>query len=180
MVESSLHPEQTVRGRVMSEHAVDADTPVEIPRQRVRPAPRPVPGDDHTAVSGPPALDVVRAALLDGARAYFFPPTTARVAAEARARSAGHPGSAGPGAPGESTVGMVEVASAAGAPTHLTQREVEIIQRVADGFTNKQIADALGLSALTVKSHLARVSHRLRAGDRAHLVLLALRAGAIA
>ena len=51
---------------------------------------------------------------------------------------------------------------------------------LADGLSNPEIARELGLSALTVKSHLARMTRRLRARDRAHLVLLALRAGVIA
>jgi len=47
-------------------------------------------------------------------------------------------------------------------------------------MSNPEIAVELGLSALTVKSHLSRMNRRLGARDRAHLVLLALRAGAIA
>ena len=39
-----------------------------------------------------------------------------------------------------------------------TMREVEVLQLVADGQSNKQIGDVLGLSALTVKSHLARIA----------------------
>jgi len=39
------------------------------------------------------------------------------------------------------------------------------------------IGDELGLSALTVKSHLARISRKLGTGDRAELVAIALRAG---
>ena len=43
----------------------------------------------------------------------------------------------------------------------------------------KEIGDLLGLSALTVKSHLARIARKLGTGDRAEMVALAMRAGVI-
>jgi DNA-binding NarL/FixJ family response regulator len=61
----------------------------------------------------------------------------------------------------------------------LSAREVEVIQLVADGRSNKYIGDKLSLSALTVKSHLARIGRKLGTGDRAHIVALALRAGVV-
>lgn len=61
----------------------------------------------------------------------------------------------------------------------LSPREIEVLSLVADGRSNKWIADALALSALTVKSHLARISRKLGTGDRSHLVAIALRAGII-
>lgn len=61
----------------------------------------------------------------------------------------------------------------------LSAREIEVIQLVAEGRSNKWIGDQLSLSALTVKSHLARIGRKLETGDRAHIVALALRAGVI-
>lgn len=61
----------------------------------------------------------------------------------------------------------------------LSAREIEVLHLVADGRSNKWIGDALTLSALTVKSHLARIGRKLGTGDRAHMVALALRAGVI-
>ena len=61
----------------------------------------------------------------------------------------------------------------------LSAREVEVIQLVAEGRSNKWIGDQLQLSALTVKSHLARIGRKLGTGDRAHIVALALRAGVV-
>ncbi len=61
----------------------------------------------------------------------------------------------------------------------LSGREVEVLQLVADGQSNKQIGELLGLSALTVKSHLARIARKLGTGDRAEMVALAMRAGVI-
>ncbi len=64
-------------------------------------------------------------------------------------------------------------------PHSLSAREMEVLQLVADGQSNKDIGTALGLSALTVKSHLARIARKLGTGDRAEMVILALRAGVI-
>jgi DNA-binding NarL/FixJ family response regulator len=66
-----------------------------------------------------------------------------------------------------------------GAADGLSGREIEVLQLVAEGRSNKEIGDVLGLSALTVKSHLARIARKLGTGDRAEMVALALRAGVI-
>ena len=63
--------------------------------------------------------------------------------------------------------------------SELSGRELEVLHLVADGQSNKQIGDTLGLSALTVKSHLARIARKLGTGDRAEMVALAMRAGVI-
>ncbi len=61
----------------------------------------------------------------------------------------------------------------------LSAREVEVLRLVADGRSNKEIGTELSLSALTVKSHLARIARKLGTGDRAEMVALAMRAGVI-
>ena len=61
----------------------------------------------------------------------------------------------------------------------LSGREIEVLQLVGNGRSNKEIGVSLGLSALTVKSHLARVARKLGTGDRAEMVMLTLRAGVI-
>jgi DNA-binding NarL/FixJ family response regulator len=61
----------------------------------------------------------------------------------------------------------------------LSAREIQVLQLVADGKSNKDIGDELGLSALTVKSHLARIARKLGTGDRAEMVAMAMRAGVI-
>ncbi len=62
----------------------------------------------------------------------------------------------------------------------LSAREVEVLQLVGDGRSNKEIGEVLGLSALTVKSHLARIARKLGTGDRAEMVVVAMRAGVVA
>ncbi len=64
-------------------------------------------------------------------------------------------------------------------PSRLSRREVEVVQLVADGLSNKSIGERLSLSALTVKNHLARVGRKLGTGDRAHIVAIACRHGMI-
>lgn len=63
--------------------------------------------------------------------------------------------------------------------SELSGREIEVLRLVADGNSNKEIGEQLGLSALTVKSHLARIARKLGTGDRAEMVALAMRAGVI-
>ena len=65
------------------------------------------------------------------------------------------------------------------ATSDLSGREIEVLRLVADGHSNREIGDMLGLSALTVKSHLARISRKLGTGDRAEMVALAMRSGVI-
>ena len=61
----------------------------------------------------------------------------------------------------------------------LTARELEVLQHVARGFGNKEIAEAIGRSAETVKAHLESIFRKLDARDRAHAVTIALQRGFI-
>jgi DNA-binding NarL/FixJ family response regulator len=59
----------------------------------------------------------------------------------------------------------------------LTRRETQILNYVAEGNTNKQIADILGISEQTIKNHVKAILYKLNANDRAHAVALAIRNG---
>jgi DNA-binding NarL/FixJ family response regulator len=61
----------------------------------------------------------------------------------------------------------------------LSGREIEVLALVASGRSNRDIGAELHLSALTVKSHLARIARKMGTGDRAEMVAVALRAGVI-
>ena len=61
----------------------------------------------------------------------------------------------------------------------LTARELEVLQHVARGLGNKEIAQAIGRSAETVKAHLESIFRKLDARDRAHAVTIALQRGFI-
>jgi two-component system nitrate/nitrite response regulator NarL len=65
----------------------------------------------------------------------------------------------------------------ASARAELTGRELGVLRLVADGCSNRAVGERLGLSALTVKSHLARISRKLGTGDRAALVAISIRTG---
>ncbi len=74
------------------------------------------------------------------------------------------------------SVRVVAKASSAPAGTPaLTAREVSVLRLVADGRSNREIGEHLALSALTVKSHLARISRKVGTGDRAEMVAFAIR-----
>lgn len=57
--------------------------------------------------------------------------------------------------------------------TPLTQREREVLTLIATQPDNTAIAKALGVSPLTVKSHINRIMHKLAASSRSQLVVLA-------
>ncbi|MCB1001523.1 MAG: response regulator transcription factor [Acidimicrobiales bacterium] len=59
----------------------------------------------------------------------------------------------------------------------LSARELTVLSRVAEGLTNMEIGVELGISADTVKTHLARTLDKLNARDRTHAVARALRLG---
>ena len=59
----------------------------------------------------------------------------------------------------------------------LTHRETQILNYVAEGNSNKQIATTLKISEQTIKNHISSILRKLNANDRAHAVLLAIRHG---
>ena len=63
--------------------------------------------------------------------------------------------------------------------TVLTQREREVLIRVARGLTNKEIANELFTSTSAVKTFLHQACEKLGARNRAQAVILAMRQGAI-
>jgi DNA-binding NarL/FixJ family response regulator len=62
----------------------------------------------------------------------------------------------------------------------LTAREREVLTLVGHGLSNREIAERLVLSPLTAKTHVARLFTKLRARDRAQLVVLAYETGLVA
>ena len=61
--------------------------------------------------------------------------------------------------------------------TALSRRQVEVLQRIADGQTNGQIAAALNITERTVKFHVTTLMRKLEADNRAHAVALAAERG---
>src|SRR5215217_8836440 len=61
----------------------------------------------------------------------------------------------------------------------LTARELEVLERIVRGMSNKEIASALGISEATVKSHINNVLSKLGASDRTQAATKALQRGII-
>jgi DNA-binding NarL/FixJ family response regulator len=120
----------------------------------------------------------VRAAFVAGAQGYLLKSASPLVVADGVRRVLDG------GVYADPSVASLLAAGLRGGPqqdgvAELSGREIEVLHLVADGRSNKEIGEALGLSALTVKSHLARIARKLGTGDRAEMVAMALRAGVI-
>jgi DNA-binding NarL/FixJ family response regulator len=120
----------------------------------------------------------VRAAFVAGAQGYLLKSASPLVVADGVRRVLDG------GVYADPSVASLLAAGLRGGPqqdgvSELSGREVEVLRLVADGRSNKEIGETLGLSALTVKSHLARIARKLGTGDRAEMVAMAMRAGVI-
>ena len=70
---------------------------------------------------------------------------------------------------------MAEFVSGKSSVDILTPREREILQLLADGMSNVDVADKLFISQETVKSHVRHILAKLEADTRTHAVAIALR-----
>lgn len=87
--------------------------------------------------------------------------------------------------PGIDEAGVLEYlrvssASAADPLERLTQRERQVLEAVAQGLTNAEIAGQLGLSRRTVETHRANMMHKLQLESQADVIRFALRRGLLA
>ena len=64
-------------------------------------------------------------------------------------------------------------------PISLSGREMEVLQLIAEGFTNTQMADKLFLSAHTVTTHRKNIMAKLGVNNTAALVMYAVKTGAV-
>ena len=62
-------------------------------------------------------------------------------------------------------------------PVRLTQRENDILAMLGKGFSNKELANVLGVSADTVKTHIKNLFRKLNVSDRAEAVREAIHRG---
>ena len=72
---------------------------------------------------------------------------------------------------------VVAVPPEAAAVSDLTDREAEVLSYLADGWSNEEIADRLGIGARTVRFHLDRVYRKLGVGRRTEAVREAVTRG---
>ncbi|HLW36798.1 MAG TPA: response regulator transcription factor, partial [Candidatus Eremiobacteraceae bacterium] len=66
-----------------------------------------------------------------------------------------------------------------GNASHLTARERDVLQMMADGLANKAIAQRIGISTHTVKFHVGSIMSKLNATSRTEAVTLGIRRGLI-
>jgi DNA-binding NarL/FixJ family response regulator len=64
-------------------------------------------------------------------------------------------------------------------PDPLTERETEILRLMAGGYSNKEIANSLGVAEGTVKNHVSNILSKLGVRDRTRAVLKALEIGIV-
>jgi len=64
-------------------------------------------------------------------------------------------------------------------PDPLTRREIEILRLIAGGYSNREIAEALGTAEGTIKNHASSILSKLGVRDRTRAVLKALERGYI-
>lgn len=107
-----------------------------------------------------PAEDLIRAvrAVADG-DSWLDPAVTARVLAAYRSTPALSP--------------------TAAAPEQLTARELDVLVAIGQGLSNTEIAHALFISELTVKSHIGRIFAKLGLRDRAAAIVFAFDHGLV-
>jgi DNA-binding NarL/FixJ family response regulator len=61
----------------------------------------------------------------------------------------------------------------------LSEREHEVLQWLTRGYTNREMADALSVSAETIKTHISNILGKLQARDRTHAAVIGLRHGLV-
>ena len=61
----------------------------------------------------------------------------------------------------------------------LTEREIQILRKLAEGLGNKQIASSLGISEHTVKFHISSILDKLGASSRTEAVTIGIRMGLV-
>lgn len=118
----------------------------------------------------------VLGAIRAGARGYLLKGAAAEEIA--RAVRAIHAGGSHL-APGVAATVLAEIGAPRRSPGALTAREREVLQRVAEGQSNKQIARSLGITERTVKFHVTSVFNKLGADNRAQAVALAIQQGLV-
>jgi DNA-binding NarL/FixJ family response regulator len=74
-------------------------------------------------------------------------------------------------------VGVIGLATAGPGESVLTEKEREVLARLAEGGSNRAIAEALSVTPATVKTHLAHIYEKLGASDRRDALVRAMALG---
>lgn len=73
----------------------------------------------------------------------------------------------------------ITVPGKSSAMKELSEREIEVLQCVSEGKSNKEVAEQLSISEKTVKAHLRTIFRKLEVSDRAQAVAEAMRKGLV-
>lgn len=124
--------------------------------------------------TGFPDPEVVRACLEAGARGFVLKSAPAEELLRAVRTVAA----------GDTYIDHTATRAEAEAPVDgerslLSKREREVLQLLADGRTNDQAAESVGLSPATVRTYVENAMHKLKADSRTHAVAVAVRLGLI-
>lgn len=120
--------------------------------------------------------EVLLRAVKAGARGYLLKDTRLeQLGAAIRAVATG--GSVIRPAITERAIGNLQATDVDPPAETLTRRETQVLRLMAGGYSNRQIADALGASEGTIKNHATNMFQKLGVGDRTRAVLKAIELG---
>jgi two-component system, NarL family, response regulator LiaR len=74
---------------------------------------------------------------------------------------------------------LMQAISAPESPEALTERETEVLRRLSQGYSNKQIAHSLNNTEKTIKTHVSRILSKLGVQSRTQATLYAIRTGLV-
>ena len=119
----------------------------------------------------------VRQLLASGARSYVLKQTAAEELIRAIRMVAGGGVYLDPSIAGKVVEGCVNPSSLEKGPESLSERELEVLIKIARGHTNAEIAEQLHISIKTVETHKSRFLQKLDLQTRADIVSYALKQG---
>jgi two-component system NarL family response regulator len=61
----------------------------------------------------------------------------------------------------------------------ITKREFEVLQELTTGKSNNDIANSLNVTERTIKAHITNILRKLKASDRTHAVVIAIKRGLV-
>ena len=111
--------------------------------------------------------------------ALLSPSVTRRLISSLARRAPSVPAVAGTGTSGSTGAAAGNRALPFADLARITEREREVLALVAQGLSNDEIAARLYLSPLTTKTHVSHIMTKLRARDRAQLVVIAYESGLV-
>ena len=119
--------------------------------------------------------DKIVAAVKAGAAGYLLKDVHPQELAEAIRRVHGGEVSLHPSVAATLMQEVAARAPRAGTPDALTPREIEVLQQLASGRSNKEIGLELGIAEKTVKTHVSNILQKLQLADRTQAALYAVR-----